>query len=376
MIATRSHHKGAENAMRLKFPSTSGRIVILLGLLVGSSARGESFEVTLSDPLYPNRPAKTYPVKIAWDKHGFPARYSFHLVAETCFDDKCKPLDATLQWDALGRYVGLSDSPRFPLTKKEHDPFGRQDYQRLDKILSDADSLLGRHPLEFFVPTKPAIADKVDAVTMPTPIAVQDAVVPGAAYTSWVLWRWVNGDIVDQLLARTRRLSGDDHLSRCLNSSDRGFVEFALRRLLGDGIDDPRHLRACYRVLENSGRANCELALKLLLDSASDLDEVHRKLIALIGSNGGSSRLILNHFRDLTNPSPEDWVHLAKQLKHISDYRDLGIAMKLLKRRASDSAVVRTHVALLLESDDHFVVMQAKEYLDQQNRENIKEVNR
>ena len=66
MIAIRSHHKGAENAMRL-IPSQSGRIVIFLGLLVGSSARGESFEVTLSDPLYPDRAAKTYSVKIALD---------------------------------------------------------------------------------------------------------------------------------------------------------------------------------------------------------------------------------------------------------------------------------------------------------------------
>ena len=30
-----------------------------------------------------------------------------------------------------------------------------------------------------------------DAVTMPTPIGVQEAVAPGAAYTSRVLWRWV-----------------------------------------------------------------------------------------------------------------------------------------------------------------------------------------
>ena len=115
--------------------------------------------------------------------------------------------------------------------------------------------------------------------------------------------------------------------------------------------------------MENSGRTNCELALELLTESSVDPVEVQGRLIALIGRNGGSSRLILSYFERLPDPDPVVWVELAKQLEVISGYRDLDAAFALLEKHASGLPEVRASVAPLADSEDPFVAQRAEEFM-------------
>lgn len=338
---------------------------LALAVLVASAFAQERFELKLVDPLYPDQPAKSYDVFLEKDEHGFPQEYRLFLKTGVCLDGKCKMLEATLKWDALGRFSRLEHVEDAPFTKGNHKPFSAEDDERLDQILRDRHSIIGTHPLNFFL-TKPARqSTDVDGITAATPLAAKEAVVEGAAYTSWVLWRWCNGEVVNQLYSQTLSMADDDYLLHCLNSTDRRFVRFALDRLLEDGLEDPRQQTAIFKILENGGQANCDRALKLLLESSPDSDEVLKKLIGLVGKNGGSSQLILAYLKEQPDLDLEIWVCLADQLKHIPGYRDLDGALAVLTEHANGSPEVRSLVAQLLESEDRFVVRRAAIFLEQ-----------
>ncbi len=337
-------------------------IALLMGGMVCAQQRVE-VQIPLHDPLKPDEPAIDFRVELILDADGFPLEYRMPLFTGVCLDGLCKPLQADLFWDALGNYTRLEYDDA-PLTKGDHKPFTDADYDRLDQILKDRWSILGTHPLDYFL-VKPADRSKleVDGITAATPLSVKDAVVDQAANTSWALWHWVNGSIVDRLHAETVARVDDDYLLHGLKSDDSMLVGFALEQLGEKGLDDPRHHEACFHIMENSGRTNCELALELLAESADDPVEVQGRLIALIGRNGGSSRLILSYFEKLSDPDPVVWVELAKQLKAITGYRDLDAAFALLEKHASGLSEVRALVSPLADSEDPFVAHRAEEFM-------------
>ncbi|MBT3296762.1 MAG: sulfatase-like hydrolase/transferase [Verrucomicrobia bacterium] len=335
--------------------------------LTGGCQTGDALRLRLSDPVYPDHAVQSHAITVERDAHGFPVRYSLHLVAATCFDGQCKPLDVTLHWDAIGRYDGLDVEPDLPLTLKEHEPFTEADYRRLDEVLGNPHSILGNHPLSYFVPAaKHAHGnDGVDGVTGATPTALREAVVPGAAYSSWVLWRWVHGEIVDQLQARTRKRCDDALLMHFLSARDSDFVTFALDELLKRDVLTPAFEEACYRVLEDGGRANCERALRAVCSSPSDPATVQARIIDLYGRNGGSSSPILNYLEELPDATPEIWAQLAAQLSAVTGYSDLDGALELLKQRAAGSPAARQEVEKLARHADPHVAKRARAFLRQ-----------
>ncbi len=347
------------------------------------------YAIPLHDPIQPELPQINFQVDLILDAQGFPLEYRMPLTTGVCLDGSCNLLQATLYWDALGNYSRLDDA-KTPLTKGDHKPFTDADYVRLDQILKARRSILGTHPLDYFLvkPDDHSEAE-VDGITSATPLSVKDAVVDQAAYTSWVLWHWVNGSIVDRLHAETVARVDDDYLLHGLKSDEHRLIGFALEQLLErsqksegpgskvahpeDNPDDvrPSTLRpltpvfkdACFHIMENSGRTNCELALELLTESAEDPAEVQCRLIALVGRNSGSSRLLLSYFEKLPDPDPVVWVELAKQLELISGYYDLDAAFALLEKQAGGLPEVRASVAPLADSEDPFVAQRAEEFM-------------
>jgi hypothetical protein len=307
---------------------------------VSSGTREVRYELELRDPVQPDRPAQSYPVVLSLDEQGFPLEYRLRLITGVCLENLCKPLVLTLFWDDLGTYSRLEYAEQEPLTKNDHDPFTPADYRRLDSILKDKRSILGRYPLQYFLVPPAEEAEGVDAVTSATPQALQDAVVPGAAYTAWALWRWVNGEITDHLSAFTKAFLHRDYLLYCLRSDDPRRVEFALRHLLQPGTELSIGQEACLEILERAGRANCLLALEVLTKNVPDPDRLHRELIKRIGLNAGSSRLILGYFEKLGDAPPALWEQMADQLGRIDDYMDLHTAIHLIEARGGISGTL------------------------------------
>lgn len=323
-----------------------------------------SFKVTLSNPvdadLLPDLP---YPVVLQRNTRGFPLEYRMFLRTGVCLDGTCKLLEATLFWDALGRFVRFEYPQGTPFTKMEHDPFNAADYEQLHVFLADPRSILGTHPLHFFVVERgEAGEDDWDAETSATPPDAKAAVVEGAAYTTWVLWRWVHGEVVEQLLAQTNENLSDDYLLECLRLDDRAFVQFALNTLQAQGLRDERLYQACLEVLDERGQRACILALDVLTTHSRDLPRLHLDLVERIGVNHGSSRVILNYFKGLDTAEPQVWQQLAAQIEQLNDFREIDLTLALLRKRAADDAIVREHIEELLQSENPFIVRRAKDF--------------
>ncbi|RMF86990.1 MAG: hypothetical protein D6741_21180 [Planctomycetota bacterium] len=199
-----------------------------------------------------------------------------------------------------------------------------------------------------------------DAVSEPTPLTIQEAVVPGAAYTSWVLWHWVNGPIVEKLRAETARRMDIRRLRHMLADDDPEIVRFALELILE--TPDGRFQQECLHVLETAGLENSRLALDYLKQSAADPRRLATELIPLYGTNPGSTRLLYRYFESCEGLTSDFWSALAARLKDLPAHEQVYL-LDLLEARARDVEAVRRHVEGLAREGDPFVLMRARRFL-------------
>ena len=96
-----------------------------------------SFDVTLPDPIDLDLDAHSHSIVLKRDARGFPLEYRMFLRTGVCLDGTCKLLEATLFWDALGRFVRFEYPQGTPFTKMEHDPFDAADYEKLHSFMAD-----------------------------------------------------------------------------------------------------------------------------------------------------------------------------------------------------------------------------------------------
>jgi hypothetical protein len=335
-------------------------------------AAGDSvaYQMILSDPVKPDSAYLPYTVVLSFDEYGFTDKYKLSLFIEVCLQKICKPLAVTLFWNALGEYEYLEYPEHLPFTKYDHKLFTPVDYRRLDAILRNRSSILGKHPISFFEKQFTRNPARVDAVTSATPQAIRDAVVEDAAYTSWALWHWVNGEIAGLLLENTLGFCNNDYLLFCLDSEDPRFVRFGLNQIAQKNQVDPSFREKCFHILEHSGGDICKLALQVVTTAPDDTIRMHRELVRRIGMNAGSSQLIIGYFENLKVVAPVIWEDLAGRLRHVSSYYDILTSLMLLEKRAGDSELVRARVAVLIESDDLNISRRAEEFLERKNKAN------
>ena len=339
--------------------------LLLAGLLfpISTHAGNTFFDVKLADPLHPSRPQRVYPLSQIVDENGFPKEYTLSLNLDVCLDQVCNRIDVNLIWDALGRYLRMEMPIGTALEKRDHVPFDQQDCIRMDEILGDAGSILGTFPPEDFLEPSGSNPEKVDGVSAATPLALRNAVIDGAAHTTWVLWHWVNGDIVNELRALTTACASSGYLKNGLQSADDDLVQFALRNILENQVQDSGFRDDCFRILEMGPRQNSRLALRYLAERSPDREELHRRLVGLIGANSGSNRLILEYFDTQAEWSPALREAMAGRLGTLSSY-DLYAVLNLLEKHGGDTGPVRAQVSRLLASDNAYVVRCAQDFLD------------
>jgi hypothetical protein len=322
-------------------------------------------EVTLVDPVFPKKPAKIHRVIQFRNQDGFPVRYALPISAAVCLDKKCKMVNATLFWNVAGDYQRLECPPGKPLTKKEHTPFEPKDYDRLDQILGDRNSILRNHSLAYLA--KPiVVGEQVDGVSGATPETVRQAVVEDAAWTTWVMWHYANGEIVPQLQRITQRSCTPGYLKHLLCRENLSESKFALGILLEHHPGDEQYLDSVLVALEKGDRGNVELALRFLKRVVVDKPRLHRKLIE------SCRRVNVNYVPmvvDFFSKDPQLPTETLEQLtQHLDDfpYFPVHLILKLLEDRSFFSAKMEADVLRLLESDSFFIARRASEFLRKQ----------
>jgi hypothetical protein len=322
--------------------------------------------VELADPVFPSRPKRVLRVVQSKDRNGFPVGYASRVTTEVCTDKKCRIVEVTMYWDAVGYFERLECPAGKPLTKKEHVPFAADDYAKLDRILKDRNSILATHSLAFLA--KPVEEDNgIDAWSGATPLTVQESVVADAAYTTWVMWHWANGEIVRKLCSLTERSCTPPYLKHLLRSQDRRDVDFALKYVLDHHASDAQFLEDVLHVLENGDREHIVLSLQFLSSATKDKAKLHARLIeSCCRMKSTYSPIVLEYFaaeRDLPRATLEGLTSCLDRLP----YFQIHLILRLLEQREFFSEKTESDVSRLLDGDNFFIARRACEHLMKQD---------
>ncbi|MFW5693095.1 MAG: hypothetical protein ACOCWL_02665 [Thermoguttaceae bacterium] len=339
-------------------------------IAAGEAGDRSVFPVTLRDPVAPEAPPRQYEVVARSDADGSPAGYRMTVQVNVCTDGLCRMVNVTLYWDALGYYERLKCPPETPLTRKEHDPFTPDDYRKLDRILENRESILGRLAYTALVEQQPEQAEEgeqVDGWSGATPQTVADSVVEGAAFTTWTLWHWVNGEIVSHLRDSTVERATPQFVRRLLRSEHQREVGFALRNLLNSERPDERLVDDVLHAMENTRHAvYVSLALDYLVAAIDDERRLHDRLIGSFRRlDDHTSRPILDYFSGRAELPPKTLEGLSGVLEHLPYFQVHRILLLLEEREGS--AEVEANVARLLGHENFFIARRAYEHLRKQD---------
>lgn len=345
-------------------------------LPVGSSEHDDGLKkvvhkLELVDPVSPDAPPRSHEVIQSLDESDFPTGYSLSFETHVCNDDQCLPVEVTMKWDALGYYTRLICPLGKPLTKKEHIPFTAADYAKLDRILKDRSSILKTWTLDFLdkplepVGVVPGVIG-VDAMTAPTPTTVKDSVIEDAAYTSWALWRWANGEIVPKLRQITEQSCTPAFLKHLLASADRRHADYALAYIIEHHPTDPQFVKAVVHILENGEREQIAQTLAFLEKAIPDKQKRYGQFITSCARmRAADSPIILQKLASDPELSPATLEALTEQLTELP-YFPIHLILRMLEQRTFTSETTLVNVAALLDGDDFFVARRAYEHLAQQ----------
>lgn len=175
--------------------------------------------------------ADTDTIKICSDSLAHKTFYEANLNMAVCDDKLCAILVLKMYWDLAGNYAKFDTLPGKPLTKFDHKRFSDADYQKLDMILADGNSMLRVLEKEDLVDKSIQVkATTVDAVTGATPGTVRNAVVEGAVYSSFSLWHYVNDSIKDLIRDHTKSIYSSEIASQMLNARNYETQLYALKQ--------------------------------------------------------------------------------------------------------------------------------------------------
>ena len=346
--------------------------LVLIALATAEAAASEGrtvFRVALADPIAPQAARRQYEVAATRDKDGSPAGFHLTFDMRVCPEGLCRIVRVTIYWDALGHYQRLECPADAPLTRMEHEPFTSDDYRKLDRILKDRQSVLGRLAAKALVEQQPEQEQQrdptevIDGWSGATPQTVRDSVVEGAVYTTWTLWHWANGEIVPHLRAWTAQRATPELLRRLLRSELDREVEFALRHVQAHHASDEQFADDAFQAMEDAGRLeHVELALNFVSRAVRDEQRLHERLIDSLGRmDAHTSRPLLSYFASQPDLPAETLEGLSGALERLPYFQVHRILLLLEQRECSQK--VEADVARLLDHENFFIARRAYEHL-------------
>lgn len=172
------------------------------------------------------------PLSIFLNTNNLPVLYTANIETPVCADGECKFMHIKMYWSLLGNYVGFDRFPDLPLTKHDHDPFLRKDYEKLHALLLDRNSILERRKIDELVKSPEQLKKEgVDALSGATITEVKESVVSGALYSCYVAWHLAHGEVQKTLRNYTSEIGNPELWSAMLYSNNSDYQLFALQNI-------------------------------------------------------------------------------------------------------------------------------------------------
>ncbi|MCK5210845.1 MAG: hypothetical protein KAQ79_22600 [Cyclobacteriaceae bacterium] len=212
--------------------------ILINGQTISSDVKSDTALYTGEFPFYTKK-AFDFPLKdslfissveLNYAKDSLPVMYSSIISTSVCDDGLCQTLELLMYWNLIGNYLNYDTVKEVPLTKFDHLPFTRADYEKLQEILIDKNSVLERKTLDdLFDKDSVRKSNTVDAITGATAQEVKNAIVEGALYSSYKLWHIAHGSITANIRDYTKTIFTPDLGKKLLNSEDYQEQLFALK---------------------------------------------------------------------------------------------------------------------------------------------------
>lgn len=171
-------------------------------------------------------------IDLHYDSNRMPHQYGSHVVTPVCKDGQCYLMVIDIYWDLLGNFKKYELKEDQPLTKFDHVPFSEADHEKMRGILSNKDSFLRFYALDNLIdPNEKRESHVVDGVSGATHKSIQNEVVGGAVYSTYVLWHIVNGPIAKKILDHTESRFTEAMLLELLRSDNYHYQYYALNRI-------------------------------------------------------------------------------------------------------------------------------------------------
>lgn len=167
-------------------------------------------------------------LEVLKDKDGLPNAYQAYIKTPVCESDNCYIVQINFTWDLLGRFQKFDTISGEGLTKLDHIPFTESDYQKLARLLEDANSPLANYTKEELV--SDTRTSEIDGFTGATALEIKESVISGGVYSCYTLWHIAHGSVVDSLKSRTQAALDSALVEKIVRLQDQEMNYFLIER--------------------------------------------------------------------------------------------------------------------------------------------------
>jgi len=178
----------------------------------------------------------TVVIDTLWDQSGLLEGYMGKINSPVCEADKCYAIEIIFHWDLLGRFVSYDTIAGQGLTKLDHIPFTKADYQKLQDILKNDKSVLASYQKDQLV--KNTRISDIDGFTGATIREIKDNVIEGAVYSCYTLWHLAHGSITHMLQQRTCTLFNEKLVKKMVAMQDQQVNYFLINNFSEKDFSD------------------------------------------------------------------------------------------------------------------------------------------
>jgi len=293
------------------------------------------------------------------DNENHPIKYSRNIQTGVCIDGECRLLQITLFWNLTGRYLGFELPEGEFLSKKEHDPFINEDYDRLHLILDEENSPLSQYEIYELVPTKNS---EVDAVSSATISEILQYIVEDAVFTTYTLWHIVYGPTRREIEKLTTSRLDSKLVLKVLNSENKKDQIWALNHFPGEMEVSDALQQKLIQYIKGEDIYLAERALNAFPPELIS-EKIQNQLSEIfIGTDYFHKKLILKKLEEANNISPQMVYSLSSQLSELNGILTKNV-LDLFSAKQIKNSYTEEETVKLLKSPNRYVAKQAADYL-------------
>ncbi len=325
-------------------------LVVILGLVPRPKVDGPDPQKELVLKL--DTDSIRYEIWLVPGQNNQPDHYYGEIFTPVCYSRKCYPVFIDFRWDLLGNYEKYQLPDGKVLTKSDHLEFDKKEYEKLQEILFNGNSILKNYRADQLVTSTESVNPTgVDAVTGATIKSIQKEVISGAVYSCYTLWHIAHGNISEKLKQHTENhLKSDDLLIQFLESSNYHYQYWAIEKTLIAGqIQGEKFKKPMLGILNGENVFASNYLLKQLPPEI--FNDQEEQLWLLKSFMEGSYPLqvsILKKFSKI-NLLPETSAALVAHLLDTSDEQKKLIFGLLTKEKKLNEASQKTLTQFLLQ---------------------------